>query len=109
MLSLLSICAAIFGLWVVRIVAGFKRIDALAYVYPNAYDAPPRFADAERRRDGRRRFALDRRGHGGRGRVGLRAEGPVTSLRALPPEQSGEAVRLRAVTKRFGAKMAVDG
>jgi ABC-type transport system involved in multi-copper enzyme maturation permease subunit len=38
MLALLSICAATFGLWVLRVVAGFKKIDALAYVYPNAYD-----------------------------------------------------------------------
>jgi ABC-type transport system involved in multi-copper enzyme maturation permease subunit len=38
MLSLLSICAATFGLWMVRIVAGFKKIDVLQFVYPNAYD-----------------------------------------------------------------------
>jgi hypothetical protein len=37
-LALLSICAATFGLWVVRVVAGFSRVDGLAYVYPNAYD-----------------------------------------------------------------------
>jgi ABC-type transport system involved in multi-copper enzyme maturation permease subunit len=39
-LSLLSICGATFALWVVRVYAGFQRIDALAYAYPNAYDRP---------------------------------------------------------------------
>ena len=38
MLALLAVCAATFALWVVRVVAGVERIDALAYVYPNAYD-----------------------------------------------------------------------
>jgi ABC-type transport system involved in multi-copper enzyme maturation permease subunit len=38
MLALLSICAATFGLWFLRMVAVFKGIDALEYVYPNAYD-----------------------------------------------------------------------
>jgi ABC-type transport system involved in multi-copper enzyme maturation permease subunit len=37
-LALMSICAAMFGLLIVRGVAGFARVDALAYVYPNAYD-----------------------------------------------------------------------
>jgi ABC-type transport system involved in multi-copper enzyme maturation permease subunit len=38
MLALLSICAATFALWFVHIVAVFKGIDALDYVYPNTYD-----------------------------------------------------------------------
>jgi ABC-type transport system involved in multi-copper enzyme maturation permease subunit len=38
MLALLSICATTFGLWVVRVVAGFKQIDAIAYVDPNAFE-----------------------------------------------------------------------
>jgi ABC-2 type transport system permease protein len=38
MLALLSICAATFGVWVARVVAGLQRVDALAYIDPNAYD-----------------------------------------------------------------------
>jgi hypothetical protein len=38
MLSLLAIFAAFFGLWFLRVVAGFSNIDALAYAYPNFYD-----------------------------------------------------------------------
>jgi ABC-type transport system involved in multi-copper enzyme maturation permease subunit len=47
-LALLSICAATFGLWFVRVVAAFKGVPAAAYVYPNAYDhllLSPRPAD----------------------------------------------------------------
>jgi ABC-type transport system involved in multi-copper enzyme maturation permease subunit len=39
MLSLLAIFAAFFGLWFLRVVAGFSNHDAFAYVYPNFYDA----------------------------------------------------------------------
>jgi hypothetical protein len=39
MLSLLAIFAAFFGLWFLRVVAGFSNIDALAYAYPNFYDS----------------------------------------------------------------------
>jgi ABC-type transport system involved in multi-copper enzyme maturation permease subunit len=39
MLSLLVICATFFGLWLLRVTAGFTRNDWLAYAYPNAYDS----------------------------------------------------------------------
>ncbi|MCL2447905.1 MAG: ABC transporter permease subunit [Polyangiaceae bacterium] len=48
MLALLWICATMFGLWIVRVVAGLKGVDALAYVDPNAYDwllVSPRASD----------------------------------------------------------------
>jgi ABC-type transport system involved in multi-copper enzyme maturation permease subunit len=38
MLSLLFIFATFFGLWLLRVVAGFSQADWLAFVYPNIYD-----------------------------------------------------------------------
>jgi hypothetical protein len=38
MLSLLFIFASFFGLWLLRIGAGFSQVPWLAYLYPNAYD-----------------------------------------------------------------------
>jgi ABC-type transport system involved in multi-copper enzyme maturation permease subunit len=39
MLSLLVIFATFFGLWLLRVVAGFARAEWVAYAYPNIYDA----------------------------------------------------------------------
>jgi ABC-type transport system involved in multi-copper enzyme maturation permease subunit len=39
MLSLLVILGTFFGLWFLRVVAGFSHAEALAYAYPNYYDA----------------------------------------------------------------------
>ncbi len=38
MLSLLFIFATFFGLWLLRIGAGFSEAEWLAYLYPNVYD-----------------------------------------------------------------------
>ncbi len=38
MLSLLFIFAAFFGLWLLRVGAGFAQVPWLAYAYPNLYD-----------------------------------------------------------------------
>jgi ABC-type transport system involved in multi-copper enzyme maturation permease subunit len=49
MLSLLVIFATFFGLWLLRIIAGFSRLEWLAYLYPNVYDdllLSPNAADA---------------------------------------------------------------
>jgi ABC-type transport system involved in multi-copper enzyme maturation permease subunit len=48
MLSLLFIFATFFGLWLLRVVAGFSQAEWLAYLYPNIYDdflLSPRAAD----------------------------------------------------------------
>ena len=39
MLSLLFIFATFFGLWLLRVGAGFSQAEWLAYLYPNVYDA----------------------------------------------------------------------
>jgi ABC-type transport system involved in multi-copper enzyme maturation permease subunit len=37
-LALLATCLVFFVLWVVRVIAAYRNIDWLGYVYPNAYD-----------------------------------------------------------------------